>query len=219
MRLVCFTGIDGGGKTTLAKAVVSLTTKRSPAVYVYGRTFPVVSRLVMALGRVVFLRRRDVWTSYADYEDLKRSAVSNPFLAFVFRWAINFDYVPQIVMKLLPHMFSGRLVVLDRYVYDTVISDLAVHLGYTPAETMRAIGRYLAVLPVPAITFLVDLDEEVAFSRKTDVPHVDYLVTRRQQYLHLAGRKEVVVLDGASSMDELIQAAIGHIQASRRLDS
>jgi thymidylate kinase len=92
-----------------------------------------------------------------------------------------------------------------------VINELAVQLDYSPAQTERAIERGLRLLPGPMLTILLDLPEEVAFERKTDVPHVHYLRERRGRYLELAYRPEVECLDGGVSSTTLLDAVLQRI--------
>ena len=209
MKLICLTGIDGAGKTTLAKNLVkALRDQGRSAVYIYGRTFPVVSRLLMTLGRATLLRGHDPWNHYEDYHSNKKRVMRAPWLKWVYTGAIWIDYYLQIWFKLLPWRFSNRTVVLDRYVYDTVINDLSVHLSYSVAQTDRAINRGLRWLPRPDVTFLIDLPPEVAFARKTDVPHIAYLTERSECYLRLASRPEVVRINGEETPDALLQAIL-----------
>ena len=212
MRLICITGIDGAGKTTLAKsAVEALQEAGTPASYVYGRTYPLVSRLLMAVGRAVFLRKKDIWGDYQDYERGKQSVIRNPLLAWGYTVAILLDYYLQIWLKLGPYLFSRRTILVDRYIYDTVINDLSAHLGYTLDQTMRAIERGPRLLPRPELLILIDLPEEVAFARKDDIPHIDYLRARRGLYLSLEDRSEVTTLDGLQDPGEIFKGAMGLI--------
>lgn len=214
MNLVCVTGIDGAGKTTLARNIaVALRQQGRPAVYVYGRIYPVISRLLMALGRITLLRRDDPRRDYGAYTTSKKRTMCNPLLAWPYTAAVLLDYYIQIWFKLLRHLFSRRIIVSDRYIYDTVISDLTVHLNYSPAQTERAIERGLRLLPTPMLTILIDLPEQVAFSRKADVPHIDYLRERRGWYLRLAARPEVERFDGAGSPESLLQASLSRISS------
>ena len=91
------------------------------------------------------------------------------------------------------------------------LNELAVQLDYSPAQTERAIERGLRLLPEPTLTILLDLPEEVAFERKTDVPHVQYLRERRGRYLELASRPEVERLDGRVSPTTLLDALLQRI--------
>jgi thymidylate kinase len=214
MNLVCITGIDGAGKTTLARHIAAaLRQQGRPAVYVYGRIYPVISRLLMALGRITLLRRDDPKRDYGAYTASKKRTMCNPLLAWPYTAAVLFDYYIQIWFKLLRHFFSRRIVVSDRYIYDTVISDLTVHLNYSPAQTERAVERGLRLLPMPMLTILIDLPEQVAFSRKADVPHIDYLGERRGWYLRLAARPEVERFNGAGSLESLLQASLSKINS------
>lgn len=216
MKLICVTGIDGAGKTTLAcNMATALREQGRPAVYVYGRIYPLVSRLLMALGRITLLRQDDQWEDYRAYAASKKQAMRNPLLVWPYTAAILLDYYIQIWLKLLPHLLSRRIIVSDRYLYDTVISDLAVHLDYAPAQTERAIERGLKLLPTPTLAILIDLPEEIAFSRKTDIPHIDYLRERRHWYSRLRTRPEVERIDGTGSSESLLQEslskALGHL--------
>jgi dTMP kinase len=216
MKLICLTGIDGAGKTTLARNLVgALRSQGQSATYVYGRTYPVISRLLMALGRATLLRQHDQWQAYQSYNADKKQTMRNPLLAFVYTTAILVDYYAQIWLKLLPHLFSRRIVVLDRYVYDTVISDLTVHLNYSPAQTEQAIERGLRWLPTPMLTALIDLSEEVAFSRKDDVPHIEYLQERRSWYLQLESRPEVKKVNGENPQEAVLQTVLSQIFPSQ----
>lgn len=214
MKLITITGIDGTGKTTLARnTAVALHAQGIPAVYVYGRTYPVISRVLMFLGRKTMLRSKDQWQDYEGYSADKKQKMRNPVLALVYTVAILIDYYVQIWLKLLPHLGSRRVVVSDRYLYDTVISDLAVHLNYSEVQTDSAIRLGLALLPKPALTVLIDVPEEVAFARKDDVPHIDYLRERRAWYLRLSRRPRVRCFDGQTAPEQLVIDLVNAISA------
>jgi dTMP kinase len=193
----------------LARGLVdALQAQGKPAIRIYGRTYPLLSRLLMALGRAILLRKHDIWQDYRAYARDKGEAMQRSVLAWPYAAAIWLDYTAQTWLKLAPHLLSQRIVVMDRYVYDTVISDLAVHLSYSPVQTMRAIDQGLRWVPEPALTLLVDLSEEIAFSRKEDVPHVDFLRERRTRYVKLLVRPEVERLDGEAAPAVLLEAAL-----------
>lgn len=206
MTIVCITGIDGAGKTTLAHELVSsLKTKGKPSIYLYGRIYPIVSRILMVLGRSIWLNGQNQWRNYESYSIKKNEIMRNHLLKWIYTIAILVDFYPQIWLKLILHYSKGRIIVLDRYIYDTVISDLSAHLNYSMRETDRAIHFGLLILPTPDVTFLVDLPEEVACGRKNDVPHIDYLKDRRRSYHQILSRPEVQKVNGGSPIEEIIE--------------
>jgi thymidylate kinase len=214
MRIVCITGIDGAGKTTLALELVSaLERQGQPSAYLYGRIYPLLSRLLMALGRFIWLHGEDQWLNYERYSNVKNKTMNNPLLRTAYACSIMVDFFPQIWLKLFAHYSKDRIIVLDRYIYDTVISDLSAHLDYSTCQTDNAIRLGLRILPTPDVTFLVDLPEEVAFRRKDDVPHIDYLKKRRGCYRNTVSRPEVKKINGELNIEEIVADMLEYVNA------
>lgn len=204
MTLICITGIDGGGKTTLARNVARRLTQHGyPAKYMYGRVFPILSRFVMAMGRFFFLAKQNPWIDYHTYTMNKKGKMRNPLLSFGYSTAVWIDFYVQTWLKIFFHLMNHHLVICDRYVFDTVINDLAVHLNYTESQTDKTIARCFRLLPKPSITILIDLPEEVALLRKNDIPDIDFLRDRKFWYSRLKSNPEVIVVDGVRPADVL----------------
>lgn len=219
MKLICITGIDGAGKTTLARNIVArlqLQGKRSK--YLYGRTYPILSRFLMTLGRSVFLRRDDIWKEYQAYSTHKKRLMTNPLFSNIYTLAVLVDYYLQIWIKLLVKSFGNEVLVLDRYIYDTVINDLAVHLCYSKEQTVRATQRGLRFLPRPILLALIDIPEEVAFRRKSDIPHIEYLRERRVLYLSLRRLAEIWIVNGENGPDGILEEALERIDKTYEIE-
>ena len=206
MKIVCITGIDGAGKTTLAHELVSSLKKEGKhSIYLYGRIYPLISRLFMALGRAVWLYDQDQWRNYESYSNKKNKTMRNRLLKWMYTSAILVDFYPQIWLKFILNYSKGCIIVLDRYIYDTVISDLSAHLNYSMCETENAIRWGLQILPTPDVTFLLDLPEELAYKRKDDVPHIDYLKERKSWYQQIVSRPEVQKINGEAPIGEIVE--------------
>jgi dTMP kinase len=113
------------------------------------------------------------------------------------------DYLPQAYSKIGMPLLFGRTVVCDRYVFDTVVNDLGVHLEYDARDVRLSLASIFRVLPEPDVVFLIDLPEEVALGRKDDIPHIDYLRERRELYLLTAQLYPMFELDGLESPEAL----------------
>ena len=202
---ICFTGIDGSGKTTLARALVSTMEQRGiKAIYVYNRYIPIVLRPVMFIGDFLFLRDKDFFRDYSDYSNTKRNTTKkHTILAKLYQHLLLFDYFIQILFKIKLPLLFGKNIVCDRYIYDTIVTDLTVDFNYSKEEVKNSLNKILSLFPTPGVTFLVDLPEEMAYQRKNDIPSIEYLKERRKMYLYVGKECNMVILDGTKKLEEL----------------
>lgn len=211
ISLICFIGIDGSGKTTLAKNITAHLNKgkSNPAIYVYARFKLILSKPVVYIGNKLFLRKSDICENYNEYSNKKKKLFNQ--YKFTRRIYLNFlflDYLLQLLFKIKFPMLLGKTVVCDRYVYDTVITDMAVDMNLRMDEVFSLVNRCFLIVPKPSITFLVDVYEETAYNRKDDVPSLEYLTDRRSLYLQLAEHYGMIVLDGNNTSEEVTKSCL-----------
>lgn len=210
---ICFTGMDGAGKTTLAKFIVKDLQERGiKASYVYNRYVPILLRPVMFIGKLLFLRNKDFYKDYSGYSNKKkRASKKHQVLARLYQYLFLFEYFFQILFKIKLPLFFGKNIICDRYIYDTIITDLSVDFDYSEEAVKNFLNRLLFLFPIPDITFLVDLPEEVAYQRKGDVPSIDYLRDRRKTYLYIGKEYKMIILDGGMPLDEVKSKVKGYV--------
>jgi thymidylate kinase len=212
MILVCILGIDGAGKTTLAQALVKrLAEHDRRAVYHYGRIVPFFSRALMALGRRVFLRRQNFWRDYSGYRAQKQQRMKNPLLRTLFAASVWTDLLIQSWWMRLKMGRRFDIMVLDRYVYDTLINEMAVHFASTPEAFLRQTRAALALVPKPDLLFYIRVPVETAFSRKDDIPDPSFLEERRNYYELLADQFDVRILDGLEPVAALTEQSVNAV--------
>ena len=202
--LISFTGIDGSGKTTLAKELVKIMDERGIQYkYVYGRLEPFILKPFIFVGRKLFLSGKDMFTDYGEYSRTKNSAVErHSFLFTFYRHILLFDYFLQLLFKVRLPFMRGKNIVCDRYVYDTGITDL-LDMNYSVFEIRGLIKKCFYVAPKPDLAFLIDLPEEIAFQRKDDTPSIEYLRELRKVYLDIGGEYSMAILDGCKDLSVL----------------
>ena len=202
---ICFTGMDGAGKTTLSKELVELLNKKGVDYkYVYARLNPFILKPFILIGNWIFLRNKDIFKNYSEYSNTKRKAIKkNSFLSKVYQQILLLDYSLQISFKVKLPLILGKNIVCDRYIYDTVITDLSVDMKYSNDRVISMLNNLLRFFPEPDITFLIDVPEEIAFQRKDDTPSIDYLKERRNIYLDIGKEEGMVILDGSKNLEEL----------------
>ena len=203
--LICFTGIDGTGKTTLSKELVELVNKRGiKCKYVYARLSLFILKPFFLIGEFVFLHKKDIFKKYSEYASTKRKAIKKHYLlSKVYQQLLLFDYMLQIFFKIKLPLIFGRNIVCDRYIYDTVITDLSVDMNYSKERVINLLNKLFLFFPVPDLTFLIDVPEEIAYQRKDDTPSVAYLKDRRERYLYVGREHGMVILDGTKKLEEL----------------
>lgn len=204
--LICFTGIDGSGKTTIAKEIDQKLRKNNVnSIYVYGRVIPTISRLFMWLGRVFILKKRksSIFKDYTNYSNEKSKIFSNVFLAKLFELIMLADHIIQINLKIRILLLLEKCVICDRYIHDTVITDISANLGYDSVQSNILIKKTLSLVPKPDLIFYIDIPEEIAYSRKDDVPHINYLQIRKKLYDDLERSFEIIKIDGTETIKEI----------------
>jgi dTMP kinase len=194
---ICFTGIDGTGKTTQAKKLANnLSSKGTKSKYVYARFIPRITRVIIFFGNLIFLKKENT-TSYSERKNSKRKLLSKHFVLSKIYYKILFiDYRIQIFLKIDMNLLLGNSIICDRYLYDTIITDVAIDLGLNADEIFQLIINKLNSYPKPDIVFLLDIDEEISYSRKSDINSIEYLKDRRKSYLSIGNKlKNFIIID------------------------
>ncbi|MCD6100314.1 MAG: thymidylate kinase [Candidatus Marinimicrobia bacterium] len=213
-KFICFIGIDGSGKTTLAKSVVRALSEEDSFVYVHSLIEARLLKPFMKLGRWVFAKGKSKEKNYREFSKEKRSRFSKHRILFPFyKFFLFLDYTPQVFRKVTLPILRGKKLVSDRYVYDTLIN-MGLNMNYDASRIAKSINAFFRFFPRPDITFLIDVPEEVAFSRKDDIPDIEYLRERRHIYLALAEIFHMHILDGTKPLGVLTQEVLEKMRRS-----
>lgn len=210
--LVCVTGLDGAGKSTLTNSVAqTLRDDGYDAVQVYGRYLPRASYLAIAIGRRTVFSNSDIEDDYEDHQSEKEDVFSNDLLATAYESVVMADYVPQFVWRVLRSLYTHDIVICDRYVYDTLLTDLAGDVLAEPADAIDRYRLYEDVFPTPDHEFYVSIPPAVSMERKDDVPSIEYLEDRKTFYDEFAEAYDLSVLDGTDSIQQLTYQVVDEI--------
>jgi len=202
--LICFIGIDGTGKTTLARKLVEVMNEQGIGTkYVWSGLQPGLLRPFIWIGRTFFIPPGDpLARTYISYSTTIRKVTRNPIVRTMYEFVLLLDYARQLLWTIRIPMMRGKSIVSDRYGYDILI-DLCVVLGYSDRKMDRTLKAFEHLLPKPSLTFVIDAPEEIALKRKDDIPSISHLSERRQIYLGTAKQYGFVMLDGAATLPEL----------------
>jgi len=195
--LVCFTGMDGTGKTSHATKLVKRFKKMGiPCQYVWCNWVPRVSYPFMALVYLV--------TGGYRRKDYHKSKILRKF----WNYLVIPDFLWIYFFKVKIPLLVGKNVVCDRYVYDLIAS-----LTYDGLYNEKASKILLKLIPKPDLVFMLDVPEEVSDLRKGDTKDavnikdsdnaIDYLKIHRNDYLQIAQSLGIPVVDATREFDEL----------------
>jgi thymidylate kinase len=196
---ICFTGIDGSGKTTLTKSLEeSLNDSGLSCKYSWcgWRRFetPLFKPIATLVKKFSKNKRR--------MDDKPASPPMHNSLLFYAAWL---DYVLRVFPSLLISLYKYDVVIVDRYIYDIVVG-FSVNTGSNKKRKMNRILKSFSLFPKPNIVFFIDVPPELAYARKDDIPSVDYLSQQKTIYLELLKKykNKTVILDGTKSKKELV---------------
>jgi len=195
--LICFTGIDGSGKTTLAKTLArELAGEGYKSKYTWCGWLKFQSPLLApfaAVGRKLLFRRT---VSDPEFNLDTSGKWANGSLYW---YLVMCDYVISTWLRVsIPLMRGQTTMVCDRYAYDLLAAAVV-----TQVSNYKSLQRALLnLLPKPDLTFLIDLPVEVAFQRKKH-PTIPVLRRLKNIYLALAKEHGMCILDGSKDLEEL----------------
>jgi thymidylate kinase len=202
--LITFSGLDGSGKSTIAECLRESLEKRDKRVAVFHMYYDIG---LLACARAVLKRiggRRDdkqtvpeTKRAHAPREGKSKGARLKSALAWnkSLRLCVYpLDLVIFLCYRLYIEKVKGRVLIMDRYFYDTLVD---VSDGRRRRRGVRLLSR---LTPQPTVPVLVDISPEEAFARKGE-HSVDYLSRRRRSYQELFPKNGgAVVLAGGDDL-------------------
>jgi len=191
--LICFTGVDGSGKTTHAIFLKEFLEERGYSCkYVWGASRPFLSYFFF-----VFTRALGYWKS------IKRNAYTDPLehaprqlvvkLSKIWRLCLYVDIQLKVLLKIRLPLLMGNMVICDRYFYD-----LLMELQLSNAFSERFLINLSKSLPKPIVTFLMNVPTALAESRR-GFSH-QYYEKRRDAFMDLRKAFGFKIIDSSKEI-------------------
>lgn len=219
-KLIVLMGLDGSGKTTQAELISQhLRAMGVPTQVVWMRgesylTLPIL-KLAKALLRAPKEAKRgegvQAGRAYERYVRSKQTLFRNRLFRSIWRSLALFDLYLGFKVAFANLAQGTTVVVLDRYVYDTLI-DIDSAFGAKGAELERLLGSsLLKPFPRPEKVILLEISPEEAMRRKDDIPSVEYLIERHGLYDKVATAVGAVRIDGTGTVEGISSKMIDEI--------
>jgi thymidylate kinase len=167
-RLICIVGVDGTGKTTQAKTVISnLEELGIKSKYVWLRFYHFFSLPVLLLIRLRGLSSVTVSPSgkKVGYHQLH----DHPLLSTLYQMTLFADISMYKLIKIdVPRKVFSTNIVCDRFIYDTII-DLMISTQDEKITNKPPGAFFTRLIPNTAVVFLLSADYDNLIKRRDDI--------------------------------------------------
>jgi len=210
--LVTFSGVDGCGKTTQARALQSaFETCHLRADYVWNRGGSArwVGLLSQWSKRLSPRISNETQTMAANERTIVRrmQQFRSPWTRCGWSWLTTTELLLQYTWRVTVPLLLGHVVICDRYIYDA-LGDWSVYFDEAAVEKRMAARVLCALTRRPRMAYWLDVPAEVAQSRSSDGLPAHFLTAQSVAYARLATLYGLRRLDGSHPWEELSDSVV-----------
>ena len=204
--MISFMGLDGSGKSTSIDYAYDQLKKRGYKVEVVRAAYVVIFlRGIIKLGKKI-LMKKDSDPFSGDYkaylESLRKNAdKGGAYKIFSFLTTIEFKL--QILFKIRLKRIMGTTLLVDRYIYDNVVT-YAANLDKGEAYMETTMNGKWKNAPRPDKIIYIKTPVDVCCSRKDDIPDPLYLEIRKPRYEKIADMYNATVISGEQDKQQML---------------
>lgn len=192
--LISFIGIDGSGKTTLAKELHRKLEVEGLKCSYFHVTFLLIKYIPTRLRRL-FWRRISTLSGDMVIKDSSLDKKTGKRLMLIFLGLVLIDALITYLTKI---KLKKTILIYDRYFYD----NLVIYLDICPEWTRRL---YLRLIPKPNLVFFLDVSPSIAYERKKEYS-LSFNYFQRRHYLNLLKylkNSDLYIVNTNASIDEV----------------
>lgn len=197
---VCFSGIDGSGKSSQAYELARyLRTLGFKAEVVWGRWPAFSSYLVLGVGKLLGFHKKTKEPS--GYVRVIPHYHAQGPLAKMYILSMLFDihlwYIRAKIMN-----FRSNIIIFDRFILD-ILTDLAYETGEHFVKEFGGLAKiYIASAKKLDLSIIFDLDPQLAYKRKVDVS-LSELQIKRELFNLIALKSGAHLIDASQRADQI----------------
>lgn len=201
-NLIALVGMDGSGKSANLN-MMKTDPDFADTAFLWVRWEPrLLKPAYFLLNKKQKTKSISLNESYNKKAGTKSKVFKNPLIRNVWLRLAILDYTLQFRGKTKKTLKSGNNVVFDRYYLDLFI-DQGINFDSTPHQIENMIRKYAYLYPKMLDTIYIRVHPEVCFTRKNDIPNIDYLNRRWNIYEHLSKAFSWTVVDGEQPFEEV----------------
>ena len=188
--LICFTGVDGSGKTTHSRVLMKyLENKGYSCKYIWGGSRPILAYSFFGLTRLFGYWKMTRKDAYTDPLEAAPKNVANR-LTVLWRLLLFVDFQIRSLITTRFWLSMSKSVICDRYFYD-----ILMELERADASSSKFMWILAETLPKPLVAFLLDVPETLAVQRRGFSK--EELVAKRRAFLQIGRALDLVIIDAS----------------------
>ena len=210
--LISFMGLDGSGKSTSIDYAYEQLKNRGYKVEIVRAAYViVVMRGIIKLGKKILMKKEsDPFSGdYKAYLESMRKQAQKGGVYKIFSALTTLEFKLQIFFRIRVKRFFGTTLLVDRYIYDNIVT-YAANLGLGEEYMEQTMNGKWKHAPRPDLIIYIKTPVEVCCSRKDDIPDPLYLEIRKPLYEKVADMYGATVIAGDQDkqkmLDEVMEA-------------
>ena len=210
--MISFMGLDGSGKSTSIEYAYQQLKERGYKVEIVRAAYViVVMRGIIKLGKKILMKKEsDPFSGdYKAYLENMRKQAQKGGVYKVFSALTTLEFKLQIFFRIRVKRFFGTTLLVDRYIYDNIVT-YAANLGLGEEYMEKSMNGKWKHVPRPDRIIYIKTPVEVCCSRKDDIPDPLYLEIRKPLYEKVADMYGATIIAGDQEkqkmLDEVMKA-------------
>lgn len=214
--MISFMGLDGSGKSTSIDYAYAQLKERGYKVEIVRAAYVIVFlRGIVHLGKKLLMKKdSDPFSGdYKAYLDSLRKNANKGGAYRIFSFLTTIEFQLQIFFKIRLKRLFGTTLLVDRYIYDNVVT-YAANLDLGEDYMRKTMDGKWKHAPRPDKIIYIKTPVEVCCSRKDDIPDPLYLKIREPRYETIAKMYNAAVIAGdqeKQTMLDEVMAAIDEV--------
>lgn len=219
--MISFMGLDGSGKSTSIDFAYAELKKRGYKVEIVRAAYVIVFlRGVIKLGKKILMKKdSDPFSGdYRAYLESMRKQAKKGGVYSIFSFLTTIEFKLQILFKIRLKRLMGTTLLVDRYIYDNIVT-YAANLDLGEEYMEKSMNGKWKHAPRPDKIIYIKTPVEVCCSRKDDIPDPLYLEIRKPLYEKVADMYGATVIAGDQAKQKMldeVMAAVDEVINRRR---
>lgn len=204
--MISFMGLDGSGKSTSIEYAYEQLKSHGYKVEIVRAAYVIkYMSIPIKLGKKLLMKKESNPFSgdYRAYLESMRKQAKRGAVYKIFSFCTTLEFKLQIFFKIRVNCMLGKTLLVDRYIYDNVVT-YAANLDLGEEYMEKTMNGKWKNAPRPDKIIYIKTPVEVCCSRKNDIPDPLYLEIRKPRYEKIADMYGATIISGNQEKEKML---------------